>query len=168
MFFLTNFRALSSITVLVSIALLAAAYYFELVVGLEPCPMCMMQRIVVFVLGWIALIAAIHNPEQRFGRVSYAITAGLVSLAGVAIAIRHSWIQAYPPEDIPDCGAPLEYMLDILPFQEILTYMLTGSASCTEVSWSFLGLTMPNWMIVVFIGYSVYAFLLWRTTNQQK
>ena len=165
MFFLTNFRALSSITVLVSIALLASAYYFELVVGLEPCPMCMMQRIVVFVLGWIALIAAVHNPEQAFGRKVYATVAGLVSLGGVALAVRHSWIQAYPPLDLPDCGAPLEYMLDILPFQEILGYMLSGSASCTEVVWQFLGLSMPNWMIVAFLGYCVYSALLWRTAK---
>jgi len=111
------------------------------------------------------LIAAIHNPEKPLGRTIYACVAGLVSIAGVAIAARHSWIQAYPPEDIPDCGAPLEYMLDILPFQEILTYMLTGSASCTEISWDFLGLTMPNWMIIVFLGYCVYSALLWRTSK---
>ena len=166
MFFLNNFRALSSITVLVSILLLAAAYYFEYVVGLEPCPMCMMQRIVVFVLGWIALVAAIHNPDKPFGRKVYASTAGLVSIAGIAIAIRHSWIQAFPPEDLPDCGAPLDYMLDILPFQETLTYMLTGSASCTDVSWHFIGLTMPNWMILVFIGYGIYSMLLVKAANQ--
>lgn len=165
MFFLTNFRALSSITVLVSIALLAAAYYYELVVGLEPCPMCMMQRIVVFALGCIALIASVHNPDKPLGRKGYAFAAGTVSLGGVLLAIRHSWIQAYPPEDLPDCGAPLEYMLDILPFQEILGYMLSGSASCTEISWQFLGLSMPNWMIIAFVGYGVYSVLLWKTAK---
>jgi disulfide bond formation protein DsbB len=127
----------------------------------------MMQRIVVLALGCVALIAAVHNPEQSFGKNIYAALAGIISIGGIALAIRHSWIQTYPPEDLPDCGAPLEYMLDILPFQEILGYMLSGSASCTEISWQFLGLSMPNWMIIAFFGYLAYSVLLWRTTKSK-
>ncbi len=168
MFFLSNLRVLSAITVLVSIALLASAYYFELVLELEPCPMCIMQRIVVLALGCIALVAFFHNPSNSTGRKVYASIAGITSIIGVAIAVRHSWIQAFPPEDIPSCGAPLDYMLEIMPFQEVLSAMLTGTASCTDISWNFLGLTMPNWMIIVFIGYGIYSILVWLSKNVDK
>lgn len=168
MFLFNNFRALSSIVVLISIILLAAAYYFEYAEGLEPCPMCIMQRIVVFVLGWVALIAAIHNPDKSFGRRVYASVAGLFSLLGVALAARQSWIQIYPPEDIPTCGAPLEYMLELMPFMEVLSAVLTGTASCTEISWEFLGLTMPNWMILAFIGYLIYSILAFKSKSVDK
>lgn len=168
MFLLTNLRALCALTVIASVSLLGAAYYFELVMELEPCPMCIMQRIVVLAIGLIALIALVHNPKSFTGKKVYASLAGLTSLAGIAISIRHSWIQAFPPEDIPSCGAPLEYMIEIMPFQEVLTAMLSGTASCTDVSWNFLGLTMPNWMIIVFICYGIFSALLWRSKNVDK
>ena len=110
-------------------------------------------------LGSVFLLAAIHNPYP-LGRRIYAGLLGLIALIGLAIAGRHVWIQNLPPDQVPACGPGLDYMLEVFPLTEALTMVFQGSGECAEVLWSFLGLTIPGWMLVVFSAYLIAAIAL--------
>jgi protein dithiol:quinone oxidoreductase len=128
-------------------ALLAYAYYAQFVLHLEPCPLCIFQRIGVFALGVIFLIAALHDPAA-FGRRMYALLLSLAALATVGIALRHLYIQNLPPGSVPACGASLDFMLKVFSLSEVLVKVLTGSGECAKVTWEFLGLAMPAWVLI--------------------
>jgi disulfide bond formation protein DsbB len=128
-------------------ALLGYAYYAQYVLHLEPCPLCIFQRIGVFVLGVIFLIAALHDPAV-FGRRMYALLLSLAALAAIGIALRHLYIQSLPPGSVPACGASLDFMLKVFSLSEVLVKVLTGSGECAKVTWEFLGLAMPAWVLI--------------------
>jgi protein dithiol:quinone oxidoreductase len=142
-------------------ALLAYAYYAQFVLHLEPCPLCIFQRIGVFALGVIFLIAALHDPGA-FGRRMYALLLSLAALATVGIALRHLYIQNLPPGSVPACGASLDFMLKVFSLSEVLVKVLTGSGECAKVTWEFLGLAMPAWVLIsaaVLGGFGVWVNL---------
>lgn len=142
--------------------LLGAAYYFEYALYLDPCPLCIMQRIGVLLVGLAFAAAAIHRPG-RTGQMIYATAAMLAAVFGGAIAARHVWIQSLPPDLVPACGPGLAYMLDALPWQDLLSVLLRGNGNCAEQSWMFMGISMPQWVLVWFIGYfGLGGFLFWR------
>lgn len=127
-------------------ALLGYAYYSQYALGLEPCPLCILQRIAVLATGLAFLGAALHR-AGRAGSVAWALLIGLCAALGAAVAARHVWIIAQPPGSVAECGASLDYMLDVLPLREVLQTVLTGSGECAKVSWRFLGLSMPAWVL---------------------
>lgn len=142
--------------------LLGAAYYFEYALYLDPCPLCIMQRVGVLLVGLAFAIAAIHRPG-RIGQIIYACAAMLAAVFGGAIAGRHVWIQSLPPDQVPTCGPSLEYMFDALPWQDLIAVLLRGNGNCAEQSWMFMDISMPQWVLIWFVGYFVLAgFLLWR------
>jgi protein dithiol:quinone oxidoreductase len=128
-------------------ALLAYAYYAQFVLHLEPCPLCIFQRVGVFVLGLVFLIAALHDPKP-LGRRVYGLLLALAALAIIAIAARHLYIQSLPPDSVPACGASLDFMLKVFSLSEVLVKVLTGSGECAKVTWTFLGLAMPAWVLI--------------------
>lgn len=130
---------------------IAAALFMQHVQGLEPCPLCILQRIGVIAAGLVFLAAGLHNPGATGQRI-YAGLAGLASIAGGAVAVRHLWLQSLPPDKVPACSPDLDYMLDVFPLQEVLSTILRGSGECAAESWRFLGLTIPGWTLLVFIG----------------
>lgn len=136
--------------------LMAYALYNQYVEFLDPCPLCIFQRIAFIWMGIFALLAALHNPAG-WGRKLYVwmITPG--TILGVASAGRHIWLQGLPPGDVPECGPGLNYMLDNFPFREVLSSVLNGSGSCAEVSWTFMGMSMPMWTMVWYIGLGLLA-----------
>jgi disulfide bond formation protein DsbB len=127
--------------------LIAYALYSERVLGYMPCPLCMFQRVGVMALGVVFLIAALHAPRGR-GRYVYAALVGIVALATAGVAARHVYIQTLPPGTVPACGAPLDVMLQFAPFLEVVKKVLTASGECGIIDWSFLGLSMPGWVLV--------------------
>ena len=127
--------------------LLGYAYYLQFAQQLEPCPLCIFQRIAVFALGCVFLLAAIHQPRVAGARV-YAILIALVSLSGIGVAARHIYVQSLPPGSVPACGATLDYMFEIFPVMEVIRRVLTGSGECAVVNWSLLGLSMPWWVLI--------------------
>jgi len=139
--------------------MLTALGYFQYYLQLEPCPLCIMQRIVVMGLGLVFLFAAIHNPESM-GRRIYASLLAVIAIIGLAIAGRHVWIQNLPADQVPECGPGLDYLLEVFPLTKALTMVFQGSGECAEVLWKFLGLTIPGWMLVVFSAYLIAALLL--------
>ena len=131
------------------------ALYFQHVMGLEPCPLCIFQRISVIALGVIFLLAALHNPGAT-GRRIYGGLLTLASLTGIGIAGRHLWLQYMPHEELA-CGPGLDYMLEIMPLQEVLTSVFRGTGDCGEILWSFLGLSIPGWTMIGFLLATVYS-----------
>jgi len=131
--------------------LIAYALYSQHVLGYEPCPLCIFQRVAVIALGVVFGLAWLHGPGLRGARI-YAGLLALAALAGSLIAWRHLWIIAQPPGTVAECGAGLDYMLDVLPLHEVLAKVLTGSGECAKVDWRFLGLTMPAWVLVSLVA----------------
>lgn len=143
---------------LTAAALLAAALYFQYARGLEPCPLCILQRLALIALGLIALVALIHNPRVLARRL-YGLLMLLCAAAGGGVAARQVWLQHLPPDQVPACGPGLDYMLEVFPLGEALTMVLQGSGECAEASWHFLGLSMAGWMVLVFACYLLFSLL---------
>jgi disulfide bond formation protein DsbB len=127
--------------------LIGYAYYLQRFEGLEPCPLCIFQRIAVLAVGVIFLVAALHNPGQLGARI-YGFLISLTALSGIGVAARHVYIQSLPPGQVPACGATLDFMLDVFPLVEVVRKVLTASGECGVVDWSFLGLSMPMWVLI--------------------
>jgi len=137
-------------------ALIGYALYVQYGLGLEPCPLCILQRIAVMVIGVLFLLAFLHHPADRGARV-YGMLIDLAALAGIAIAARHLWIMAQPPGAVAECGASLDYMLDVLPLHEVLGKVLTGSGECAKLDWQFVGLSMPAWVLIALVGVGTWG-----------
>ncbi len=138
-------------------ALLAYALFEQYQMGVEPCPLCSLQRVAFVAAGLVFLAGAIHAPLARLGRGIYTILVLLAVLTGIAIAWRHLWLQSLPPDQVPDCGPGLAYMLDAFPLSRTLKLVFTGSGECAVVNWRFLGLAMPAWSLIWFVLLGVWA-----------
>jgi disulfide bond formation protein DsbB len=110
----------------------------------------MTQRVAVIGWGVFALAAAIHNPGTRGVRI-YAGLCALSAAGGGAIAARHVWLQHLPEDQVPACGPSLEYMLETLPFTETISLVLMGDGNCAETMWTFLGLSIPEQTLLLFV-----------------
>jgi disulfide bond formation protein DsbB len=136
--------------------LLGYAYYAQVVLHLEPCPLCIFQRVGVFAIGLVFLIAAAHDPVGWARRV-YASLLPLSALATIGVAVRHLYIQSMPEGSVPSCGASLDFMLKVFSLSEVLVKVLTGSGECAKVTWAFLGLSMPGWVLVAALALGAYG-----------
>jgi disulfide bond formation protein DsbB len=154
---LANPRSIFLLAFIGCVLMMLTALYLEHVVGLAPCPLCIVQRICVIAFGLVCLIAALHGPGKA-GRRGYSILALLPALAGGATAIRQIWLQSMPADQLPSCLPSLEYMMDALPFQEIARLVLHGTAECAEVSWTLLGMSIPEWTLLSFIAMAMFCF----------
>lgn len=130
--------------------LLLIAAYFQFVEDLEPCPLCISQRLAVLAVGSVFLVAAVHNPG-RTGIRLYSLIGTLTALFGGGISARHVWLQHLPPDEAPECGPGLEYIFNNFPLGEIVKLMLNGTGECAVVDWTFLGLSIPGWTLVAFV-----------------
>ena len=139
-----------------ALSLLAYAYYAQLVLHLEPCPLCIFQRVGVFALGVVFLIAAVHDPVG-WARRLYASLLALSALATIGVAIRHLYVQSLPEGSVPACGASLDFMLKVFSLSEVQVKVLTGSGECAKVTWTFLGLAMPAWVLIAALGLGAYG-----------
>ena len=154
-------RTLSIIGLLICIALIATAFYMQYAMGLDPCPLCMMQRIVIYILGAFFLASLIHRPGI-IGQRIYASMITLFSLAGIGFASRQLWLQSLPPEEVPACGPSLDYMIEVLPWMEVLSVMMRGTGDCAKVAWTFLSLSIPGWTLIAFICFALLGLMQWR------
>lgn len=145
--------------------LMIIAMIMQHILKLEPCPLCITQRFIVIAIGVFAFLAWIHNP-QKIGQKIYAVLLSLTSLLGIAVAGRHVWLQNLPEDSKPACGPDLSFMLDALPLQDVAVLLFKGDGNCAEVAWSFLGLSIPAWTLVAFIGlFGISGWQLLRKYN---
>jgi disulfide bond formation protein DsbB len=148
-------------------AMLGYGLYVQHVLFLDPCPLCVFQRLAFMWIGAVALLAFIHNP----GIKGYWVYTGLVmlgALLGSAIAGRHVWLQSLPPDQVPGCGMGLNYMIETMPFAEVLAEVFYGSGECAEVDWSFLGLSMPGWALLWYIGLAIATMMVLVKNSKAK
>lgn len=129
--------------------LIGFALYLQHSLGLEPCPMCILQRYAFIITGVIALVAALHDPAL-LGRRIYGGLLVLAAATGGGVAIRHVYLEHYPPK-IFDCGADVGFMLESFPLTEALPMIFRGTGDCTKVPWRFLGLSIAEWSLIWFV-----------------
>ena len=139
--------------------------YNQYVNYLDPCPLCILQRLAFLVMGGIALLAVIHNPD-RVGQQIYSWLFVLAAIMGALVAGRHVWLQSLPPELVPECGPGLNYMLENFPLKEVFSKVFYGDGSCAEVKWKFIGMTMPMWTFAWYAGLGVIT--LWIVSRPSR
>ena len=130
--------------------LLIAVFYFQNYLGLEPCYLCVTQRVFVALTGIIFLTATLHNPSF-YGNKIYAGLSLLSAATGAYFSAKQLWLQSLPEENIPSCGPPVEYLFDAFPMSEVLTMLVRGDGNCAKVQWEFLSISMPGWVLISFI-----------------
>jgi len=144
-------RTANLIGLLCCAGLLGYAWYAQSVLHLEPCPLCIFQRIGIAAAGVVFLVAALHAPRGR-GAAVYGVLILLAAAATIGVAMRHIWIQHLPEGSVPVCGATLGYMLDVFPLTDVIRKVLTGSGECAKVTWTFLGASMPECVLIAAAG----------------
>lgn len=140
------------------VLLVSFAMYNQYIVYLNPCPLCVLQRVAYMWMGVFALLAFMHNPG-RTGQLIYGWLFTLGAIFGMGIAGRHVWLQNLPPDLVPECSPGLNYMLENWPVADVVKTVLYGSGDCAEVLWTFLGMSMPMWTFVWYAGLALVT--LW-------
>ena len=162
-----NSRKFFIVIFTICIGLLIFGLYLEHVHGLEACPLCIFQRIAYTVIIFIALIGVIHNPRNLL-QIIYKLLMVISAITGAAIAGRQIWLQHLPPELVPECGPGLDYMFNVFPFGEALKMIFTGSGECAEVKWRFIGLSIAEWSLIMFIGIFIATILSIYTSRYKN
>ncbi|MGJ7544180.1 disulfide bond formation protein B [Variovorax sp. LT1R16] len=149
-------RALALIC-LACVAMLAFGMYLQHVVGLEPCPMCIVQRYALVLLAVFTGLAALSG--KPVVQKTAAALALVTAVGGAYTAARQSWLQWYPPE-FGSCGRDIYGMIETFPLQRAIPMIFRGSGDCTKIDWTFLGLSIANWSFVCFVGFALLLTVL--------
>jgi len=157
--FMQNKRALNFEGFGVCACMMPFALYAQHGLQLEPCPLCVFQRVAVITMGLVFLLAAIHN-AGRWGGAIYSLLLTMAALVGAGVAGRQLWLQSLPPDKVPACGPGLDFMLDAFPLADVLEMVLSGSGECAEVSWTLLGLSMPAWVLIGVTCLAIYGVVV--------
>lgn len=160
-----SFRSAYLLGFVVCAALIGFALYSQFQWGLQPCPLCIFQRIAFAALGIVFLIGALHAPKGAAGRRTYGLLAFVAAAVGIGIAGRHVWLTHLPPDQVPHCGPPLEFMMETNALTDVIRKVLTGSGECAKVDWTFLGLSMPAWSLAWFVLLAIWA--LWAAFRRR-
>ena len=136
---------------LVCVGLMAWALWLQYHEGLDPCPLCIFQRVAVIAAGIVFLLAFIHNPG-RTGAWIYAVLIVAAAGTGAAFASRQVWLQSLPKDQVPACGMGLSYMLESFPLLDVVKKVFAGSGECAEKAWEFLGLSIAGRTLVFFVA----------------
>lgn len=146
-----------------ALLLIAIALYMQYVMYMEPCALCMTQRVFIIAIGVTTFLAWWHKP-QNLGIRIYTALAIILAIIGGGFSSRHIWLQHLPEELVPTCGPSLGYLIETVPLVEALSLLLQGDGNCAEVSWTFLGLTIPGWTLVCFIGFFlINTFIFYKS-----
>jgi disulfide bond formation protein DsbB len=152
-------RKLNFLAFLACCGLIGFALVLQVFVKLDPCPLCITQRVIFLVLGLMFLMGSIIN-FQNIGRRVYHVFVFLIALLGVLIAGRHVWLTTLPPDQVPPCGPGVTYLFQMLPLNQALQTMFLGSGDCAKDTWRLFGLNIPEWTLICFVVFAVFA--LWQ------
>lgn len=147
--------------------LLGFGYYLQYVEGLEPCPLCITQRFFLFLCGLLGLVAWLQKPGLRGARLYGVAGVGIVA-AGGFFSARQLYLQSLPEDQVPACGPSLDFILETFPLSEAIGILLRGDGNCAEVAWSFLGLSIPAWTLVAFVGLGIGWLLQTRRSAAER
>ena len=151
-----SFRSQYLLGFAICAALLGYAFYVQFQLGIQPCPFCIFQRICFAALGLVFLIGGLSSPRSAGARKGWSLLAVVAAAAGVSYAGRHAWVQLYPPE-LPSCGPGLNFIVEQHSWLGAARQVLLATGDCSNIDWQFLGLTMPMWSLVWFIGLAIWA-----------
>jgi len=135
----------------ICVGLMSYALFAQYQLVLEPCPLCILQRLAIIGLGVVFLVAGLHNPPGA-GRYVYSLLLAGVTAFGSIVAGRHVWLQLIPADQVPACGPGLDYMWENFPLADVINMVFKGSGECATIDWQFLGLSMPAWVLVAVLG----------------
>ncbi|MDE0308744.1 MAG: disulfide bond formation protein B [Acidiferrobacterales bacterium] len=163
---MTSFRINNLGIFTVCAIFIAVAYYMQYVMYLEPCPLCMVQRVAIMLIGLMCLAAFVHNPS-RLGMIRYSVALMLLATFGAVIAGRHVWLQHLPSDRVPECFPGIGFILANNPFMDAVRIIFGGTGECAQTQWTFLGLSIPGWTLVFFLTFFGLAlFQLIRQVRQ--
>lgn len=132
--------------------LLITAYYFQYAENMDPCPLCIFQRIGVLFVGIWFFLRGLHNPRTGSPwNIIYSALGLISAILGGIISGRHVYIQNLPEGEVPACGPALDYLVEMLPVSEVISTVLAGDGECAKISWSFLNISMPGWVLIFFV-----------------
>ena len=146
-------------------ALMAYALFAQYELVLEPCPLCILQRVAVIGLGVVFLIAGLHNPAGA-ARYVYSLLLAVVTAFGSIVAGRHVWLQMIPEDQVPACGPGLDYMWENFPLADVINMVFKGSGECATIDWQFLGLSMPAWVLIAILGLGTTG--IWNNLRRSR
>jgi disulfide bond formation protein DsbB len=153
-----SLRLYSFLPVLATTLMLAYAYYVQYVDYLDPCNLCLVQRLVILIIGLLFLITMIVPPQFIFRKI-FAGLIIFITFLGCLVSGWHVWIENLPSDEVPACGPGLSYMVENFPIGDVFKSLFTGSGDCAESIWRFLGLSMPTWTLITFIGFIIYTII---------
>lgn len=131
-------------------SLLIAKFYFEDYLGLEPCYLCITQRAFIAIAGLLFFIWAVHDPKRLGARI-YALLVLVSTSAGAYFSLKQLYLQSLPEEQVPQCGPPVDYLFETFSKFEVIAMLLRGDGNCAKIQWEFLSITMPGWVLLIFI-----------------
>jgi protein dithiol:quinone oxidoreductase len=149
-----SFRQVMLAVAAACVAMLAFGFYLQHVGGLEPCPMCIVQRYAIILIAILAIIASATGIKGIQSSANFLLL--ITALGGAFVAARQSWLQWYPPE-VASCGRDIYGMIETFPLQNVLPMILKGSGDCTKVDWTFLGGSIANWSFLCFCGIALLS-----------
>lgn len=153
-------RLLNFLVFVATVVIIGIALYMEHVMLLQPCGLCITQRVFVVLAGLVCLAAAIHNPGAT-GRRNYGLVAAAMCVTGSYFAIRQIWLTYLPEDQVPACGPGFNYVLNNFPLMDTLSFLLKGDGNCAEVSWRFLGIfSIPELSLMGFVA--LFALCLYQ------
>ena len=148
-------------------ALLGYGYYLQYVEYLDPCPLCITQRLFYMLIGAVSLMAMLSYRLPGVQR-GLAVLFSLSAIGGITTAGRQVWLQHLPKEQVPECGLGLQYWLENEPFLRTLSLLFKGDGNCAEVQWRFLGFSIGEWSLAWFMGFLLLGLWLFVRIGRER
>lgn len=161
--FSTRMMYLYAFVVIVMMMLLAL--YLQFYKGIAPCPLCVLQRLMLAFLGVVFFFGAAFS-LKKLGNTFIGCLGFFIALVGIFLSGRQVWLQHLPPNKAEDCGVSLQYMLKVLPLDQVFKKILQGTADCSLLEWSFGGLSLAEWSLIWFVLLAVFA--VWQVVRKQN
>ena len=165
-FLFNNTKRTFGILFFICLGMMAVALFMEHFLSLKPCMLCYMQRGAVLILGLIAAIGYLINPKNIKTYKGFLVASYVVLFSGIGLSLRQLYLQSLPAELVPSCAPDVDYLLDTLPFLEVLIMAITGDGNCAEVLWSFMGISIPGWLLVGFLIIFIYLTKTFISANE--
>jgi disulfide bond formation protein DsbB len=160
--FVTSFKQANFLGAIIAFIMIISALAIQLTFNLEPCPLCITQRIIFIVIGALFILFTLLPSNNAYIKLSHLISILAAGLVGVIFSIRHILIQAKIIEIPAECGIDLDYMFENFPFTEAVNLLFKGTGDCSQIDWTFFGITLPQMALlgyIFFITYTIYIYL---------
>ena len=165
-FLFSNTKRTFGILFFICMGMMAVALFMEHFLMLKPCMLCYVQRGAVLILGLIAAVGYFSNIKNIKTYMAFLLASYVAIFSGIGLTLRQLYLQSLPAELVPSCAPDVDYLLDTLPFLEVLIMAITGDGNCAEVLWSFMGISIPGWVFIGFLIILIYLSLTALYANE--